>query len=130
MNPQSLEAPKIKKGVTFVSGLFLNERSLSEYEGALIHYDQLGFINEFSSDNIIFSKFIVKPKIATKPGSSEKKARKLKTYTENDLNELMKSATESLHVYEYVKVLRINFVFHDEAIRHLARLTRVFVSSY
>ena len=40
----------------------------------------------------------------------------------------MMSATDGLQTYEYIKSLRINFVFHDEAIRHLARLTRIFVS--
>ncbi len=50
-----------------------------------------------------------------------------KAYTENNMYELTMSANLGLESYEYVKNLHINFVFHDEAIHHLARLTRVFV---
>jgi len=128
------QLPKIKKGVTFMSGLFLDERSLGEYEGALLGYEQvIGFLSDEALENLVFSKFIVKTSGGGggKSSSSEKRSkgvRELKSYTENSMNELMMAATESLHMYEYVKSLRINFVFHDQAIRHLARLTRVFVS--
>jgi len=124
---------KTKKGVTFVSGLFLNERSLNAYEGALVGYEQvLDFLGEEALSSLVFSRFIVKGGGPGKVGSGEKTrskgGRESKSYTENSMNELMMAATESLGVYEYVKSLRINFVFHDQAIRHLARLTRVFVS--
>ena len=51
----------------------------------------------------------------------------LKAYLENSPNDLMNAATASLDSYEHSKNVRLNFFFHDEAIRHLARLTRVFV---
>jgi len=132
---QQQQQVKTKKGVTFVSGLFLNERSLNAYEGALVGYEQvLDFLGEEALSSLVFSRFIVKAGGPGKVGSGEKTrskgGRESKSYTENSMNELMMAATESLGVYEYVKSLRINFVFHDQAIRHLARLTRVFVSFF
>lgn len=114
---------QIKKAVTFMSGLITSERCATSYNGALISPERLN-LNEETLMNLIFSKFIIKPVF-----TNEKKDKtSLKAYTENNLNDLMMSATEGLQTYEYVKSLRMNFVFHDDAIRHLARLTRVFVS--
>ena len=41
----------------------------------------------------------------------------------------MNAATASLDLYEQNKNLRMNFFFHEEALRHLTRLTRVFVNT-
>ena len=47
---------------------------------------------------------------------------------ESNLNDLMNAATASLDAFENAKSQRINFFFHEEALKHLARLTRIFVS--
>ena len=39
----------------------------------------------------------------------------------------MNASTASLDVYEAAKSTKMSFFFHDEAIRHLAKLSRVFV---
>ena len=116
---------QIKKAVTFMSGLITSERSATSYNGALLSGERFN-LSEETFANLIFSKFIVKQVLTNE--SSKKDKTSLKAYTENSLNDLMMSATEDLQKYEYIKSLRINFVFHDEAIRHLARLTRIFVS--
>ena len=116
---------QIKKAVTFMSGLITSERSATSYNGALLSGERLN-LSEETFANLIFSKFIVKQVLTNE--SSKKDKTSLKAYTENSLNDLMMSATDGLQTYEYIKSLRINFVFHDEAIRHLARLTRIFVS--
>lgn len=46
------------------------------------------------------------------------------------MTDLMNAATSSLDLYEKNKSLRMNFFFHEEAIRHLARLTRVYVINF
>jgi hypothetical protein len=40
----------------------------------------------------------------------------------------MNASTASLDVYETAKCTKVSFLFHDEAIRHLAKLSRIFVS--
>ena len=88
-----------KKGVTFVSGLFPNERSLNLFQGALVQYEQIaGLVSDEALVSLVFSKFIVKGVVAAKPRSSEKKVRskEFSVYGENSLNDLMMAATESL----------------------------------
>ena len=106
-----------KKVVTFKAGL-INERNSKAYKGALITQDQLGILQEDIFFNVIFSKFIIKQNALSK---TEKSA-----YLENNTNDLMNAATASLDSYEHSKNVRLNFFFHDEAIRHLARLTRCY----
>lgn len=118
-----------KKAVTFKTGLFLSEREFTAHHGALVSYDSLGFNNfDESFGNLVFSKFIIKPQTLLARGSAEKKSRSFRAYTENTLSELSMSANENLQTYEYAKNLRMNMVLHDQALRHLARLTRIFVS--
>lgn len=49
---------------------------------------------------------------------------------ESNMTDLMNAATSSLDLYEKNKSLRMNFFFHEEAIKHLARLTRVYVINF
>ena len=114
---QSTTSKPPKKVVTFKAGL-INERNSKAYKGALITQDQLGILQEEFFFNVIFSKFIIKQNALSK---TEKSA-----YLENNTNDLMNAATASLDSYEHSKNVRLNFFFHDEAIRHLARLTRVY----
>jgi len=48
---------------------------------------------------------------------------------ESNLNDLMNAATASLDSFENAKNQRMNFFFHEDALKHLARLTRIFVSA-
>jgi hypothetical protein len=105
-----------KKVVTFKAGL-INERNSKAYKGALITQEQLGILQE-DFFTVIFSKFIIKQNALSK---TEKSA-----YLENSTSDLMNAATASLDTYEHSKNVRLNFFFHDEAIHHLARLTRVY----
>jgi hypothetical protein len=50
-----------------------------------------------------------------------------KAYTQSNISDLMNASTASLDVYEAAKSTKMSFFFHDEAIRHLAKLSRVFV---
>jgi hypothetical protein len=71
--------------------------------------------------NSIFSKFIIKQMMQQKTGPATEK----NLYMESNLIELMNKATGSLEVYENATNTRMNFFFHDDALRHLARLTRI-----
>ena len=117
VDTRHLSSKPHKKVVTFKAGL-INERNSKAYKGALITKEQLGIMHEDIFFNVIFSKFIIKQSGLAK---SEKS-----TYVENNANDLMNAATASLDSYEHSKNVRLNFFFHDEAIRHLARLTRIF----
>lgn len=49
-------------------------------------------------------------------------------YFENSFNELLVAANTAVHSFQQVTGTRNNFSFHEDAVRHLARLTRVLVS--
>ena len=49
-------------------------------------------------------------------------------YFENAFNELLIAANTAVHSFQQVTSTHINFSFHEDAVRHLARLTRVLVS--
>ena len=44
---------------------------------------------------------------------------------ESNITELMNASTMALESYEQNKNLRMSFFFHQEAVRHLARLARI-----
>ena len=55
-----------------------------------------------------------------------KATKSSRAYTEASTEELSRCATASLETYEYAKQLRMDLVLHSQALKHLARLTRVF----
>jgi hypothetical protein len=78
--------------------------------------------NEQAFLDTIFSKNIIKQFSKKNNGNSERS-----TYLEANLSDLMNAATINLDKYEKEKNVRLSFFFHNEALKHLARLTRVFV---
>lgn len=52
---------------------------------------------------------------------------KNKGYADYNMVELASSAKACLDSYEKEKNLRMTFTFHDESIKHLARLSRILV---
>lgn len=113
------DASKLKKTVTFKTGL-TDQRGYIAYRGALINRDQLGIHNEQEFLNSIFSKYIIK-----NPGGKKEKGSDKHNYIEGSFVELLNSATASLDKYEREMSLRMNFFFHNKALQHLARLTRI-----
>ncbi len=50
-------------------------------------------------------------------------------YFETSVSELVVAANAAVFSYEQATNVRNSFHFHEDAIRHLARLTRILVSS-
>ena len=117
----SSDMSRYKKTVTFKAGLTdeRNYANYTPYRGALINREQLGIYKEEAFLNSVFSKNIIKA------SSKKDKSNGRNNYSEASLNDLMNSATASLDNYEREKNLRMNFFFHDKALQHLARLTRI-----
>ncbi|CAF0731757.1 unnamed protein product, partial [Brachionus calyciflorus] len=113
----------LKKVVTFKVGLTL-DRNFQPFKGALISKEQLGINDPEQFLNILFSKLIIRqPNLGSQKSLS---TIERSTYLESNMSDLMNAATSSLDLYEKNKNLRMNFFFHEEAIKHLARLTRVY----
>lgn len=51
----------------------------------------------------------------------------LEDYVEGNSIDLLNAAMASLDSFEKAKSVKMNFFFHDDSIRHLARLTRLIV---
>lgn len=93
-----------------------------------LDYLNLNFIkiaapqNEELMSKILYSKYIIR--------HQDKSANQIKksTYFESLSNDLILAANQSVIQYEKTTHVKKSFYFHDDAIKHLCRLTRVLVS--